>query len=111
MVPPIGKMMTQYTSNTKRFCSVYKSKKKQEMYLYIDRADELTSLPDALMQIFGQAEHVMDVVLTPEKKLARADANKVLEDIAEKGFYLQMPPAKDPDMLDLYKPPKDSLHG
>lgn len=103
--------MSQYTSNSKRFCSVYKSKKKQEMYLYLDRSDELTDLPDGLMQIFGQAEHVMDIILTPEKKLARADASKVLEEIADKGFYLQMPPAKDPDMLDIYKPPKDSLHG
>jgi uncharacterized protein YcgL (UPF0745 family) len=28
----------------------------------------------------------------------------VLGDIAEKGFYLQMPPAREDYMLDLYRP-------
>lgn len=103
--------MSQYTSSTKRFCSVYKSLKKQEMYLYLDRSSELTSLPEALLKLFGSAQHVMDMILTPEKTLARADAKTVLKDIEEKGFYLQMPPAKDEGMLDLYPAPKDSLHG
>ena len=103
--------MKQYTSATKRFCSVYKSLKKQEMYLYLDRSEELTSLPEALRQLFGQAEHVMDMILTPEKKLARADAGKVLKDIEAKGFYLQMPPAKDSEEQNSYPAPKDTLHG
>jgi uncharacterized protein YcgL (UPF0745 family) len=31
-------------------------------------------------------------VLDSQRKLARADTAEVLADIAEKGFYLQMPP-------------------
>lgn len=103
--------MSEYLSSKKRFCSVFKSNKKQEMYVYVDRAKGIEDLPEALLSAFGEPEHVMDMVLTSDKKLARADAGKVLADIEEKGFYLQMPPAKDPDMLDLYKPPKDTLHG
>lgn len=103
--------MTDYTSNSKRFCSVFKSPKKHEMYVYVDRKDGVENLPEALLNIFGQPEHVLDMILTPEKNLARVDAIKVLEEIAEKGFYLQMPPGKEDYMLDLYKPPKDTLHG
>jgi len=105
--------MTQYTSKDKRFCSVYKSSKKHEMYLYVDRKDGVKSLPEALLNLFGTPNHVLDLILTPQKELARVDAQKVLDEIAENGFYLQMPPGKDDYALDLYKvkAPKDSLHG
>ncbi len=103
--------MTEYTSESKRFCSVYKSSKKQEMYLYVDRKTEVASLPEGLLGIFGAPVHVLDLVLTPEKKLARADAGKVLADIASNGFYLQMPPAPEGEMQNLHPAPKDSLHG
>ena len=103
--------MTEYTSSIKRFCSVYKSDKKQEMYLYIDRKAEFNSLPEGLLSLFGKPEHVLDLILTPEKSLARVDATKVLDEIQTNGFYLQMPPVKDDDILDLHPAPKDSLHG
>lgn len=104
--------MTNYTSNTKRFCSVFKSSKKAEMYVYVDRADGVQNLPEALLMGFGEPIHVLDLVLTPEKTLARAEAVKVLADIAEQGFYLQMPPpereARIEGAIDM---PRDSLNG
>jgi len=103
--------MTQYTSKDKRFCSVYKSSKKREMYLYVDRKDGTKSLPESLLKLFGTPTHVLDLILTPQKKLARVDSQQVLDEIAENGFYLQMPPAKDDHVVGLYKAPKDSLHG
>jgi uncharacterized protein YcgL (UPF0745 family) len=45
----------------------------------------------------------MGLPLTEGKKLGRADAKKVLSEIAEKGFYLQMPPVKEDYMLDIHK--------
>ena len=83
--------MTEYLSDKKRFCSVYKSPKKHEMYLYVDKKSGVGDLPEALAGLFGEPLHVLDMILTPEKKLARIDASKVLAEIAEKGFYLQMP--------------------
>ncbi len=35
----------------------------------------------------------MDLELTRERKLARADVNQVMADLQEKGFYLQSPPS------------------
>ncbi len=87
---------------TKVLCDVYKTKKKDEAYLYVSRKDALTRVPDALIEQFGKPELAMTMILTPEKKLARADIDKVLKALDEQGFYLQMPPAKETYMLDLF---------
>ena len=71
---------------------IYRSKRKEGTYLYVKSGYALTELPKILVQQFGEAEFSMKLLLTPEKKLAIADAKKVIESILEKGFYLQMPP-------------------
>lgn len=77
---------------TRVFCSIYKSSKKDEMYLYVPKTDGLRKVPEVLMSMFGTPRHVSDMMLTPERKLARADIAQVLDKLAEQGFYLQMPP-------------------
>lgn len=103
--------MTGYTNASKRFCSIYKSSKKAEMYLYVDRSQDVSKLPEGLMMAFGSPTKVMDLVLTPEKKLARASAEKVLAAIEEQDFYLQMPPTNQDAEANLAMAPKDTLNG
>lgn len=107
------KNQQEYVNASKRFCSVYKSSKKAEMYLYVDRKTEMDTLPEGLMQVFGDPTKVLDLLLTPEKKLARAEAVKVLAEIEEQGFYLQMPPtdAEREAEVNLAMAPRDSLNG
>lgn len=81
---------------TRVFCSIYKSSKKDEMYLYVLRADGLKQVPEALLSVFGTPRHVTDMMLSPERQLARADITQVLDKLASQGFYLQMPPAPEP---------------
>jgi uncharacterized protein len=76
----------------KLLCQVFKSPRKQEMYLYVDKARGLVDVPEVLMTQFGEPQAVMTLLLDPQRKLARADIAEVLADIAEKGYYLQMPP-------------------
>ena len=76
----------------KLLCQVFKSTRKQEMYLYVDKARGLVDVPQVLMAQFGEPEAVMTLVLDSQRKLARADTAEVLADIAAQGFYLQMPP-------------------
>jgi uncharacterized protein YcgL (UPF0745 family) len=76
----------------KRLCRIYRSSRREEMYLYVDRQRDLADVPDVLLRQFGTPVEVMTLLLTPEKKLARADGATVLEQIATQGFYLQMPP-------------------
>lgn len=78
-----------------KICQVYKSPRREEMYLYVDKTKGLTEVPAALLERFGEPVEVMTLVLSPERKLARADVAQVLQGIEQRGFYLQMPPAAD----------------
>ncbi|CAA0088195.1 Protein YcgL [Zhongshania aliphaticivorans] len=76
----------------KRICAVYRSSRTEGMYLYVDHQEDLSRVPEDLLKRFGQPQRSMTLVLNAERKLARADVNKVMAEIAEKGFYLQLPP-------------------
>ncbi len=75
-------------------CFIYKSLKKDYLYLYIDKKDDFSRVPEALFNSFGKMEFVMDLELTPERKLAKEDVEKVIESLNLKGFFVQMPPVK-----------------
>lgn len=79
----------------KRICSIYKSPRKNEMYLYVLRADALKRVPEALLAAFGVPQHAFDLVLLPGRALAREDISKVLENLDSQGYHLQMPPPED----------------
>lgn len=88
-------------------CLIYRCSKKQEMYLYLpyqeDESELFANLSDELKAITGQLDKVMELELTPERKLARANVHAVIEALNKQGFYLQMPPnallRKDESML------------
>lgn len=80
-------------------CFIYKSSKKDQLYLYLPKKDDFEAVPPILRDTMGQPEFVMELELDAERKLARANATDVLAGLEEKGFYLQMPP-KDP-LLDM----------
>ena len=79
----------------KRICSIYRSPRKHEMYLYVLRAEALTRVPEPLLSAFGAPVHAFDMVLTPERTLAREDITKVLENLDNQGYHLQMPPPEE----------------
>lgn len=80
--------------NTKRMtlCAIYKSKIKEEMYLYVEKRDQFEQVPETLRQMFGKPEFVMMFNLMGDKPLVRAKNEEVLQKLAEQGYYLQMPP-------------------
>lgn len=77
------------------FISIYKSARRVEMYLYTKRGAPLDELPESLRDHFGKAVHVMDLLLNPDRKLARVEATRVLDGVKDKGFYLQLPPPQE----------------
>lgn len=95
----------------KKIVSIYKSSVVDQMYLYVDKKEGLSRLPEKLREMFGRQIHVSDMLMTDSKKLARANADKVLAEIKEKGFYLQMPPQKEPYLLDLFKDTSERYKG
>jgi uncharacterized protein YcgL (UPF0745 family) len=80
-------------------CFIYKSLKKDELYLYLQKKDDFTDIPEPLFNSLGRIEFVMELEITPERKLAREDVNKVLFSLQDKGFFVQMPPTIIPDAL------------
>jgi len=79
----------------KRICSIYRSPRKSEMYLYVLKSDALERVPVELLAAFGKPQHAFDLVLTPERTLAREDIHAVLANMEKQGYHLQMPPAED----------------
>ena len=67
-------------------CDIYRSSKKDEMYIYIEK------VPEAVLQAFGRATFVMHLELAPTRKLARVNVLHVLDSLQTKGFFIQMPP-------------------
>lgn len=82
----------------KLFCSIYKTRRKEGMYLYVDRRKGLDDLPEALLKQFGTPVHVTDMILSEDRPLARADVAQVMESIRQQQFYLQMPPPPEEDL-------------
>lgn len=73
-------------------CVVYRCSKQQEMYLYLRAGLAPETLPEPLLVRTGRLTEVMQIELSPQRRLARVDVNRVIEQLAGPGFYLQMPP-------------------
>jgi uncharacterized protein YcgL (UPF0745 family) len=76
-------------------CFIYKSLKKDYLYLYLVNKDDFSKVPEDLLNNFGKIEFVMDIELSAERKLAREDAQKVIECLKVQGFFVQLPPQKE----------------
>jgi hypothetical protein len=79
-------------------CWVYRSPRKQEMYIYLAQEDGFDTLPAALLERFGEPILVIELELSPDRKLAREDVGKVMANLRDHGFHLQMPPQLQPAM-------------
>ncbi len=79
-------------------CNIYRCGKQDEMYLYIHSDKTSDDLPEELIQMVKGLTHVIDLELTPERKLAREDVNVVMKKLEEEGYFLQMPPKLTPDL-------------
>ena len=89
----------------KTFVSVFRSSKKPDTYLFVRRGQAWDELPESLQGIFGKPLHSMDLILTPERKLARTDGRQVLDAINDKGFFLQMPEEQSGYVVDFRTKP------
>ncbi|KAB2933697.1 MAG: YcgL domain-containing protein [Candidatus Contendobacter sp.] len=72
-------------------CAIYKSRKKQDTYLYLAARGDFSRVPEVLLKLLGELIHVMDLDLFPERKLAQEDVADVLRNLRERGWHLQTP--------------------
>jgi len=73
--------------------SVYRSKAKDQMYLYILKKDDFSKVPENLLKLFGQPEFSLQLNLAKRNKLARVELSEVKQALEEQGYFLQMPPS------------------
>lgn len=72
-------------------CAIYKSRRKQDTYLYLAARDDFSRVPENLLKLIGETVHVMDLELSPARKLVQEDTAEVLRNLQERGWHLQMP--------------------
>ena len=75
-------------------CFVYRSEKKQGMYLYLRTKDDFDCVPAALIKLIGEVTFSFDFDLSKKKKLVKAEADEVMRLLSDNGYFLQMPPSK-----------------
>lgn len=94
------------------FCQVYRSKRHNGMYLFVDKQEGLERVPSSLLTEFGVPEPSIVFLLTPERPMVRVEATTVLTDIEEKGFHLQLPPFRDESItgLNAYSAPTEGRY-
>ena len=63
------------------FCVIYRSSKRDQTYLYVEKKDDFSRVPE-----------------DGRKKLVNADIEKVKLALTEQGYYLQLPPPPE-DLL------------
>ena len=69
------------------FCVIYRSSKRDQTYLYVEKKDDFSRVPEELMKGFGQPTLAMMLPLDGRKKLVNADLEKVKQALTEQGYY------------------------
>ena len=75
---------------------VFKTARRPDTFLFLPEGLPPNEWPDGLEEIFMPAEKVLSLTLTAEQPLAAQTATRVMEEIAVKGYFLQLPPQTSP---------------
>ena len=75
--------------------AVYKSKKKADTFLFIEKRDDFSKVPEPLMAMFGQPQYVMIINLAKRTQLGVADLDILKQSLSDQGYYLQIPPPEE----------------
>ena len=91
-----------------QLCTIYKCSKRADTFLYVEKADDFSKVPEELRKLIGIPKLFMTLDLDGRKKLGVAELEKVKNELLENGFYLQLPPPVI-NLLDEHKELNGSL--
>lgn len=83
-----------------KLSAVYRSSKRANTYLYIQKRDDFSRVPDALLKQFGKPQFVTILSLGKHEQVAGIHRDEFIADIKNDGFYLQMPPKEKSWLLE-----------
>ena len=72
-------------------CFVYRSSKKDGLYVYLADENGLEKLPEPVQNQLGEPEFAMAVDLSKRTSLGHEDINEVRKNLETQGFHIQMP--------------------
>ena len=78
---------------------VYKSPKRADTYVYLAARGDFGRIPESLRMQLGPLQFVLEVDLSPGRRLATEDPDVVRGNLVERGFHLQFPPSAAGDPL------------
>ena len=81
---------------------VFKTARRPDTFLFLPEGLSPNDWPDGLEAVFMPAEKVLSLTLTADQPLAAQSAMRVMEEIAAKGYFLQLPPR--PSSFDASEP-------
>lgn len=73
-------------------CDAYRSQHKPDLYLFVEADKDVSTLPDTVQALFEKLELFYTFDLTPGRKMQRESADRVIENIQNQGYHIQMPP-------------------
>lgn len=79
---------------------VYKSLRKPDTYIFLRKRDDFDVLPPQVRAPLGELVFVLELALTENRRLARADPAVVRANLQAHGFHLQFPPTVLDPMVD-----------
>ena len=74
-------------------CVVYKGSRKPGAYLYIPREGDFSHVPKSLLDLLGDLQLAISLDLTVDSTLAQARVKEVLQQLRDRGFYIQLSPS------------------
>ncbi len=74
---------------------VYKSLRKADTFVFLAARDDFARLPGPLRAQLGELAFVLEVALTPGRRLAQSDPDVVRANLGTHGFHVQFPPPPD----------------
>ena len=71
---------------------VFKTARRPETFLFLPKGLALADWPEGLADVFTPAEKVLSLNLSAQQPLAAQPVSRVMEEIASRGYFLQLPP-------------------
>ena len=66
-----------------------------DTFLFIEKRDDFSKVPEPLMTMFGQPQYVMIINLAKRTQLGVADLDTLKQSLSDQGYYLQIPPPEE----------------
>ena len=73
------------------FCVIYRSTSRDQTYLYVEKKDDFSRVPEELMKNFGRPQLAMLLPLDGRKTLVNPDLKKVKWALTEQGYFSHFP--------------------